>query len=458
VQTADENHSNPNVTKRAAPHTSKLMLATDEPYDSNIDRIMREIGRPCINMAVVEAAHAAIRFAFAASDDTSPARLLPNPVCMDPEHFNIVMKGSFAVSTKADGMRCVLCIIRVHREQYCIMMNRSGEVFMASLCAKESLWEGSGTILDGEIVIGSVNKSRRMILCLFDSPMVAGHSICALPLKERRELLAGAIAGARLQAQGGADIHLVRKPFLSASPANIRYIISAAKMCHAYMDVAKTTLIPCDGIILASTADPLRFGDDYKMFKVKDSYSIDLLLLIKPTGLCADPLLENRITYAGSKATSAAAAAATAAAATTSAAATAAQWIRWSVRMQFERWGLTDFFHTVQFAGVEMRVVMEVTSQMRGIFALFEKSAQNAFSKIRCGDSRRLVHSIGKFQCIVECAMSIDFSERLITLRIVKKRTDKQSPNDFLHIMRIIASMQSNMNMDALDALAKKLM
>jgi hypothetical protein len=432
-------------------------VCTDQPSDTHVDRVLKELGPPCTNMAVVDAATLCMRRAFDASDDRAVETLLPNPISMDPEHFNVIMKEPFAVTAKADGMRCVLIFVVVNDDKYCVCMNRTGTMFMGVATARASLWNGCGTVIDGEIVFGSIHHEKQLLLCAFDTPMIGGCSVCSLPLRERRELLSMAIKDVEWKVGSGRTVPVVRKPFLPATPSNIRFMIAAATMRHTHMDVQRTILIPCDGVVLASTMDPLRAFGHYKLFKVKDEYTIDFLMIAQPIEFCAEEDLEGRISYIGYRSERADMSAWMATRPSSAAAADAAH-IRWNVRMQYDRWGMVDLFHTMQYAGVDLRVHVEVTSMMKMIFHSFEKSARATYAKMRGADGKRDIHAVGKFECIVECGIAVDFEQKKLTVRLLKKRNDKKEPNNILHIARMISSMQSNVGLHALEAFAARLL
>ena len=400
-----------------------------------------------------------------ASPMTNVAELFQNPISMDPEHITCIQRDPFSVSVKADGVRCVLFLLTNANSDRCaVLLLRSGAVFSVRASARDALWTGAGSVFDCELVIGLKARQKSLVLCAFDSPMIVGECICGLSLKERRELLLQAVQDMSLHTASGSEIQVLRKPAFTASAANVRKLVLAAKSRRAFMDASKTVCIPCDGIIFASVADQIFPTSACRLFKVKEHYSIDLMLIARPGEFCAAAPMIQRVSFSGQRPHESApppggiAAALQAATAFRQSeqrtapppppqAASTLQCMRWSARMQYETTsGPADLFHSFQFAGIEFKVAMEPSSMFDRIFQGFEDAASAAMTKIR---SRADSVAPIRFQCVVECFLRIDFVQRIIHVRIAKKRRDKKRPNDLSTLLRVVGSAQCNLDLDA---------
>jgi hypothetical protein len=89
------------------------------------------------------------------------------PVSIEFRHFDILRSQPYLVCEKTDGVRCMLLAFMFENKKVCVLLNRALDMFLCPLNFRKSVYEGSGSILDGELY-------ENEIFMVYDALMVCG--------------------------------------------------------------------------------------------------------------------------------------------------------------------------------------------------------------------------------------------------------------------------------------------
>lgn len=100
------------------------------------------------------------------------------PVSIERRHFNILCSQPYVVCEKTDGVRCMLLAFMFEGRKICVCLNRALDMFLCPLNFRKSVYDGNGTILEGELY----NDKTFMI---YDALIVNGKGVGHLDLLDR---------------------------------------------------------------------------------------------------------------------------------------------------------------------------------------------------------------------------------------------------------------------------------
>ena len=100
------------------------------------------------------------------------------PVSIEYRHFKILQSQPYVVCEKTDGIRCMLLAFMFEGKKVCVLLNRALDVYLCPLNFKRCVYEGNGTILEGELY-------EENTFMIYDGLITAGKAIGQLDLLER---------------------------------------------------------------------------------------------------------------------------------------------------------------------------------------------------------------------------------------------------------------------------------
>lgn len=100
------------------------------------------------------------------------------PVSIERRHFNILCSQPYVVCEKTDGVRCMLLVFMFEGRKICVCLNRALDMFLCPLNFRKSVYDGNGTILEGELY----NNDTFMI---YDALIVNGKGVGHLDFLDR---------------------------------------------------------------------------------------------------------------------------------------------------------------------------------------------------------------------------------------------------------------------------------
>ena len=92
------------------------------------------------------------------------------PVSIEFRHFDILRSQPYLVCEKTDGVRCMLLAFMFENKKICVLLNRALDMYMCPLNFRKSVYEGAGTILEGELYEDEV-------FMVYDALVVCGQII-----------------------------------------------------------------------------------------------------------------------------------------------------------------------------------------------------------------------------------------------------------------------------------------
>lgn len=100
------------------------------------------------------------------------------PVSIERKHFNILCSQPYVVCEKTDGVRCMLLAFMFEGRKMCVCINRALDMFLCPLSFRKPVYEGNGTILEGELY-------NDVTLMIYDALTVCGQGVGHLKLLDR---------------------------------------------------------------------------------------------------------------------------------------------------------------------------------------------------------------------------------------------------------------------------------
>ena len=101
------------------------------------------------------------------------------PVSIERKHFNTLCSQPYVVCEKTDGIRCMLLAFMFEGRKTCVYLNRALEMFLCPLNFRKPVYEGNGTILEGELYEDT--------FMIYDALVVSGKGVGHLDFLERLE-------------------------------------------------------------------------------------------------------------------------------------------------------------------------------------------------------------------------------------------------------------------------------
>lgn len=188
----------------------------------------------------------------------------PQPISIERKHFGLLKKNPYVICEKADGIRHALIAIMYEGKKFCVIIDRSQNIYLLPLNLPKPLFQG--TVMDGELV----QTKDGYAFMIYDCLMIATKSVSHLSLTERISLTIPEIAG-------------IMKTSKDPIVVKVKQFWTLNKF-----DEFKTQLFPykTDGIILTPINDPIQTGTHETMFKWKprDSNTIDFQIQSKLSG------------------------------------------------------------------------------------------------------------------------------------------------------------------------------
>lgn len=199
-----------------------------------------------------------------ALDDHPKNRLPgPNPVSLERSEM-YKLKSGYVVAEKTDGIRFMLCCMRLYDVKLCVIIDRAMNVYLLPLqCIPRVLFQGS--IFDGEI---TVDKSGTPVFVFFDAVVVSGITVSQLPLDGRIISMHRSMKSFRAHPNDHVQVR-----FKKWIP------LDAPDVCER---LAKTeSTYHCDGVVLVPVADPVVYGRHFHLFKLKPegTHTVDFVIL-----------------------------------------------------------------------------------------------------------------------------------------------------------------------------------
>ena len=199
-----------------------------------------------------------------ALDDHPRFRLpAPNPVSIERKDLPKIKTG-YVIAEKTDGVRFVLCCLRLYDLKLCVLVDRAGSVFLFPLqCIPKVLFQGS--IFDGELTFDKLGTPH---FVLFDAVVVSGVTISHFSLEDRLVAMHRGFKEFRLH------------PHDPASLTFKRWIQLEDKDVLARLRVAEDKFY-CDGYVLMPKNDQVVYGRHFGFYKLKPegTHTVDFMLL-----------------------------------------------------------------------------------------------------------------------------------------------------------------------------------
>ena len=100
------------------------------------------------------------------------------PVSIEYKHFDTLRSQPYVVCEKTDGVRCMLLAFVFGGRKVCVCINRALDMFLCMIHFRKPVYEGNGTILEGELY----NNDTFMI---YDALVVNGKGVGHLDFLDR---------------------------------------------------------------------------------------------------------------------------------------------------------------------------------------------------------------------------------------------------------------------------------
>lgn len=100
------------------------------------------------------------------------------PVSIEYSHFDTLRSQPYVVCEKTDGVRCMLLAFVFEGRKVCVCLNRALDMFMCPINFRKPVYEGNGTILEGELY-------RDDTFMIYDALVVNGKGVGHLDFLDR---------------------------------------------------------------------------------------------------------------------------------------------------------------------------------------------------------------------------------------------------------------------------------
>ncbi|ABT14547.1 hypothetical protein NY2A_B148R [Paramecium bursaria Chlorella virus NY2A] len=202
-----------------------------------------------------------------AMDDHKFPRLPgPNPVSIERKDFDKLKQHKYVVSEKTNGIRFVMLFTRIYGLKICVIVDRAMTVYLLPFKnIPKVLFQG--TIFDGELCVDRSEKKCAFVL--FDAVIVSGITVSHMDLASRVYAMKRSLKDFKNVLEDPVIIHY--KSWIPLEhPTIIKNHLDKMK------DVYHT-----DGIIIMSVDDPVVYGRNFNLFKLKPSthHTVDFIVM-----------------------------------------------------------------------------------------------------------------------------------------------------------------------------------
>ena len=190
----------------------------------------------------------------------------PQPISIERKHFGLLKKNPYVICEKADGIRHALVALIYDTKKYCVLIDRSQDIYLLPLNLPKPMFQGS--IMDGELV---KTEDGGWAFMIYDCLLISNKPVSHLPLTTRIEMARTEIAG-------------IMKTTKDPLVVKVKQFWSLDKF-----DEFKVQVFPykTDGLVLTPVNEPVRIGTHETMFKWKprDSNTIDFQIKSKGSNM-----------------------------------------------------------------------------------------------------------------------------------------------------------------------------
>lgn len=188
----------------------------------------------------------------------------PNPISIERKDFEKLKTKEYVIAEKTDGIRFVMIFTKMFEHNICAIIDRAMNAYLIPLrVIPRVLFQG--TIFDGELTI---DKRGRSCFILFDSITVSGITVSQLNLESRLIALQRSLKDFKMHVDDPIELRFKSWTNLN-SPDVMKKITSAEDIYHT------------DGVILMAKDDPVIYGRNFEMFKMKPrgTHTIDFIVI-----------------------------------------------------------------------------------------------------------------------------------------------------------------------------------
>lgn len=198
-------------------------------------------------------------------DHTNPRLPGPNPVSIERKDFEKLKMKEYAIAEKTDGTRFVMIFTRLFGHKICAIIDRSMNSYLIPFKhIPRVLFQGS--IFDGEL---TADKFGNSCFILFDTVIVSGVTVSQLGLEERLVAMRRSLKDFKQHPDDPIEIRFKSWTKLADQTAAEKKIEDAGRIYHT------------DGVILCPLHDPVIYGRNFDMFKMKPrgTHTVDFLVM-----------------------------------------------------------------------------------------------------------------------------------------------------------------------------------
>lgn len=87
------------------------------------------------------------------------------PVSIEYRHFDVLRSQPYVVCEKTDGVRCMLMAFMFEERKVCVCINRALDMFLCPLHFRKTVYEGNGTIVEGELYEDTFMMYDALVIC-----------------------------------------------------------------------------------------------------------------------------------------------------------------------------------------------------------------------------------------------------------------------------------------------------
>jgi hypothetical protein len=190
----------------------------------------------------------------------------PQPVSIERRHFGLLSSAPYVVCEKTDGVRHVLMATMFGGKKVCVLVNRAFEMTLLPLTLPKKAYDGSGTIIDGELV-QSKSKPNKKLFMVYDAVCVGGGDVRGRTLIERLTIADREVVSKIMRLEKDQVIVAVKKFYNAKS--QVKQLVEETHFDYE-----------TDGIVFTPVNDPVKIGTHDTMFKWKplEKNTIDFLV------------------------------------------------------------------------------------------------------------------------------------------------------------------------------------
>ncbi|APC25553.1 mRNA-capping enzyme (mRNA guanylyltransferase) [Only Syngen Nebraska virus 5] len=190
----------------------------------------------------------------------------PNPVSIERKDFEKLKQQKYVVSEKTDGIRFIMFFTRVFGFKVCTIIDRAMSVYLLPFKnIPRVLFQGS--IFDGELCVDVVEKKFAFVL--FDAVVVSGITVSQMNLPSRIFAMKRSLREFKNVPEDPALLRFKEWVPLEHPTVIKDRLEKASGIYHT------------DGIIVMSVDEPVVYGRNFNLFKLKPSthHTIDFIIM-----------------------------------------------------------------------------------------------------------------------------------------------------------------------------------